>query len=311
MSQDSCTQFPIRTTPQLLDAVQFQPRAIMKKEVIPGEHDAFRRLQAIKDACTSIISNNTAPRFKHSVQSIMPLLVINEQGVTSVREVLRPIRSPPPSPPTMLSKLDQRLRERRPFDSGILTPQDSEASMSDPSTAGSTPRTPSPHHNHLTWTLEIQTKSHRGWRRNDEITATYFNWFKKSGIKWGDIRRQSCPDHRGGQALNDCIYMMEEGIIPRNRNADNIDVELRDRDLLFFPSKPYQVNALIKAFSVTSFGFGQKGAQVIGVHLRYLFANVPEEQYNGYQRRVKKRLAKADQALQKGMYGGNQVQVKE
>ena len=115
----------------------------------------------------------------------------------------------------------------------------------------------------------------------------------------------------GGFALNGCIQMMEEGIIPGNRNADNIDIELRNRDLLFFPSKTYQVNASIKAFSVTSFGFGQKGAQVIGVHPRYLFANVPEEQYNGYRRRVRERLAKADQALQKGMYGGNLVQVKE
>lgn len=115
----------------------------------------------------------------------------------------------------------------------------------------------------------------------------------------------------GGFALNGCIQIMDKGVVPGNRNADNIDAELRDRDLLFFPSKTYEVNAPIKAFSVTSFGFGQKGAQVIGVHPRYLFANVPEEQYSDYRTRVEQRLAKADQALQKAMYGGNLVQVKE
>lgn len=180
MYQDACTAFSIRATPHLLDVVQFQLRAAMKKNTTSREQEAFRQLLAIKEACASTILNETAPRFKHSVPSMMPVLGINEQGVTSVREVLRPIRSPPlPSPPTMLSKFDERLRERNPFDSSIFTPPDSEINMSNPSTAGSTPRTPSPHQSHLTWTPEIQTKSHRGWHRNDEMTATYLNWFNQ------------------------------------------------------------------------------------------------------------------------------------
>ncbi|KAH8724221.1 hypothetical protein GQ44DRAFT_760348 [Phaeosphaeriaceae sp. PMI808] len=180
--EDACTRFSIRATPQLLDVVQFQLRAAMKKEVAPTEQEAFRKLRAIVDACTSTISNEEAPRLKHSVPSMMPVLAIDEQGVTSVREVLRPIHSSPP-PLTMLSKFEERLRKRNPFDASIWTPPDSEANMSDSSTPSITPRTPSPHNSHLTWTPEIQTKSHRGWQRNDEITASYLNWFKKTALE--------------------------------------------------------------------------------------------------------------------------------
>ncbi|PVH99331.1 thiolase-like protein [Periconia macrospinosa] len=115
----------------------------------------------------------------------------------------------------------------------------------------------------------------------------------------------------GGFALNGCIQMLDQGIIPGNRNADNIDPELRDRDFLFFPSKTYTLSKPVKAFSVTSFGFGQKGAQVVGVHPRYLFANVSKEQFAGYLTRVKNRMAKADQAMQTAVYGGKLVKFKD
>ncbi|KAF2031174.1 fatty acid synthase alpha subunit reductase, partial [Setomelanomma holmii] len=115
----------------------------------------------------------------------------------------------------------------------------------------------------------------------------------------------------GGFALNGCIQSLASRTIPGNRNADNIDPELQSRDLLFFPSETYKVREEVKAFSVTSFGFGQKGAQVIGVHPRYLFANVGAEEYERYRARVERRLARADQGLQRGIYGGNLVNVKE
>ncbi|KAF2031175.1 hypothetical protein EK21DRAFT_63721, partial [Setomelanomma holmii] len=186
--QDACMQFSTRATPQLLDVVQFQMQAAMKKDVSASEQEIFRQLLEIKDACTSWIPDEAAPLFKHSVPSMMPVLEIDEQGITSIREVLRPISSPP-SPPTMLSKFDERVRERNPFDSSVLTPPDSEANMSGSSTAGSTPRSPSPYHNRLTWSPEIQTKSHRGWHKNHEITVTYLNWFDKAaseGVTFAD-----------------------------------------------------------------------------------------------------------------------------
>ncbi|KAM7186221.1 hypothetical protein V8F20_011491 [Naviculisporaceae sp. PSN 640] len=113
----------------------------------------------------------------------------------------------------------------------------------------------------------------------------------------------------GAFAVNGCLQMLETGIIPGNTNADNIDGELQSRDLLFFPSQTYKCPVAkseggLKAFSVTSFGFGQKGAQVIGVHPRYLFAAMEQGQYETYRAAVGRRMVLADRALQEGIYGG-------
>ncbi|KAL2256706.1 hypothetical protein VTK26DRAFT_1254 [Humicola hyalothermophila] len=115
----------------------------------------------------------------------------------------------------------------------------------------------------------------------------------------------------GAFAVNSCLQMLASGLIPGNRNADNIDAELADRNLLFFPSQTYQNPTGIKAFSVTSFGFGQKGAQVIGVNAKYLFATLSQDEYEAYRRKVAKREAAADRKLQEGVYGGKFVTLKD
>ncbi|KAK7960616.1 hypothetical protein PG988_011830 [Apiospora saccharicola] len=122
----------------------------------------------------------------------------------------------------------------------------------------------------------------------------------------------------GAFAVNGSLQMLATGLVPGNRNADNIDAELRDRDLLFFPSETYrQPLGDIKAFSVTSFGFGQKGAQVIGVHAKYVLAAAfgaaeLRGEYEAYCRRVAERMAGASRRLQDAVYGGvGLVQVKE
>lgn len=115
----------------------------------------------------------------------------------------------------------------------------------------------------------------------------------------------------GAFAVNSCLQMMASGLIPGNRNADNIDEALQDRKLLFFPSQTYKNPAGVKAFSVTSFGFGQKGAQVIGVNAKYLFATLSQEEYEGYRKKVAQREAAADRKLQEGVYGGKLVTLKD
>lgn len=105
--------------------------------------------------------------------------------------------------------------------------------------------------------------------------------------------------------------MLNTGIIPGNRNADNIDNELQERDLLFFPSQTYSTPSGIKAFSVTSFGFGQKGAQVIGVNAKYLFATITEKEYNDYKDKVTARQVQSTRVLQEAIYGGKLVQLKD
>ncbi|KAL1836123.1 hypothetical protein VTJ49DRAFT_5548 [Mycothermus thermophilus] len=115
----------------------------------------------------------------------------------------------------------------------------------------------------------------------------------------------------GAFAMNSCLQMVATGLIPGNRNADDIDEELKSRELLFFPSRTYRSPMGVKAFSVTSFGFGQKGAQVIGVNPKYLFATLSQAEYEAYRAKVLEREASADKALQEGIYGGKFVRVKD
>ncbi len=85
----------------------------------------------------------------------------------------------------------------------------------------------------------------------------------------------------GAWMLNGALQALNTGIIPGNRNADNIDSALRKFETMVYPNKTINAGSL-KAFSVTSFGFGQKGGQVIGVHPRYVFATLEREVYEEY-----------------------------
>ena len=96
----------------------------------------------------------------------------------------------------------------------------------------------------------------------------------------------------GAWMLNGCLQVLDTGIVPGNRNADNIEAKLRESDLIVYPSRTIQTPG-VKAFSVTSFGFGQKGAQAIGVHPKYLFATLGEAAYNEYSKKVRSRHRKA------------------
>ncbi|KAL6717768.1 beta subunit of fatty acid synthetase [Lecanora helva] len=86
----------------------------------------------------------------------------------------------------------------------------------------------------------------------------------------------------GAYMLNGAFQTLNTGIIPGNRNADNVDEKLRGYDFMVYPNKTLKKRCL-KAFSLTSFGFGQKGAQVIGVHPRFVFATLEKEVYEQYR----------------------------
>ncbi|EHY56726.1 hypothetical protein HRR83_002191 [Exophiala dermatitidis] len=104
----------------------------------------------------------------------------------------------------------------------------------------------------------------------------------------------------GAWMFNGCLQVLGSGLVPGHRNADNIDAALQDRSFLFYPSHSIQTRG-VKAFSITSFGFGQKGAQAIGVHPRYLFAAIGEDEYERYRGRVKTRTQKASQAFTRAL----------
>ncbi|KAI7955320.1 hypothetical protein MJO28_005720 [Puccinia striiformis f. sp. tritici] len=75
---------------------------------------------------------------------------------------------------------------------------------------------------------------------------------------------------------------IQDGMIPGNRNADNIGPELQEFEFLVYPSKSIQTDG-IKAGLLTSFGFGQVGGQVLVVHPDYLLAAIDPAEYDAYK----------------------------
>ncbi|KAL2754261.1 hypothetical protein ACRALDRAFT_1063161 [Sodiomyces alcalophilus JCM 7366] len=104
----------------------------------------------------------------------------------------------------------------------------------------------------------------------------------------------------GAWMLNGCLQVLNTGLVPGNRNADNVDPVMEQFDLIMYPSRSIQTDG-IKAFSVTSFGFGQKGAQAIGVHPKYLFAVLDEQTYKGYAAKVEARQKKTYRFFHNGL----------
>ncbi|EPE03581.1 fatty acid synthase subunit alpha [Ophiostoma piceae UAMH 11346] len=104
----------------------------------------------------------------------------------------------------------------------------------------------------------------------------------------------------GAWMMNGCLQVLNTGLVPGNRNADNVDEVMEKFDYIVYPSRTLQTDG-VKAFSVTSFGFGQKGAQAIGIHPRYLYAALDEATFNAYRTKVEARQKKAYRFFHNGM----------
>lgn len=113
----------------------------------------------------------------------------------------------------------------------------------------------------------------------------------------------------GAWMMNGCLQVLNTGLVPGNRNADNVDPVMEDFDLIVYPSRSIQTDG-VKAFSVTSFGFGQKGAQAIGVHPKYLFAVLDQSTYAQYSAKVTARQKKAYRYLHNGLINNAIFQAK-
>lgn len=96
----------------------------------------------------------------------------------------------------------------------------------------------------------------------------------------------------GAWMFNGCLQVLDSGLVPGNRNADNVDKIMEKFDYIVYPSRSIQTDG-IKAFSVTSFGFGQKGAQAIGIHPKYLYAALDAPTFATYKRKVEARQKRA------------------
>lgn len=116
----------------------------------------------------------------------------------------------------------------------------------------------------------------------------------------------------GAWALNGGLQAMHAGIIPGNRNADDIDEKLEAyENLLLLNTNIELPKQEMKAFSVTSFGFGQKGAQVIVVHPRYLYSAIAKEEYEVYRAKQVQRSRLAARELDRGLHGEGLFKAKD
>jgi fatty acid synthase subunit alpha len=114
----------------------------------------------------------------------------------------------------------------------------------------------------------------------------------------------------GAWMMNGCLQVLNTGLVPGNRNADNVDQVMEQFDYILYPSRSIQTDG-IKAFSVTSFGFGQKGAQAIGVHPRYLYATLDEQTYKEYCAKVQARQKKAYRFFHNGLINNSLFVAKD
>ncbi|KIV84545.1 fatty acid synthase subunit alpha [Exophiala sideris] len=114
----------------------------------------------------------------------------------------------------------------------------------------------------------------------------------------------------GAWMFNGCLQALNSGIVPGNRNADNVDQVMEKFDYIVYPSRSLQTDG-IKAFSVTSFGFGQKGAQAIGIHPKYLFATLDQAEFQRYKIKVEARQKRAYRFFHNGMINNSLFVAKD
>ncbi|KAK4234871.1 hypothetical protein C8A03DRAFT_37321 [Achaetomium macrosporum] len=114
--------------------------------------------------------------------------------------------------------------------------------------------------------------------------------------------------------LNGCLQVLDTGLIPGNRNADDIDPKLRAFHHLCYATQTINMNIDgqgPKAFLLTSFGFGQKSGQVVGIAPRLFFAScLSGKRWAEYRDRLKKREARAEREWQRAMMENRVVRVK-
>ncbi|CUA68512.1 fatty acid synthase subunit beta, fungi type [Rhizoctonia solani] len=128
------------------------------------------------------------------------------------------------------------------------------------------------------------------------------------------IAQKNLTGHPKGAAaawmLLGLCQCINSGVIPGNRNADNIDPALRDFEYLVFPSRSIHTDG-IKAGLMTSFGFGQVGGSALILHPRYLFASIGASEYKAYTERNRIRAMSSYKAMSEMMTTNSLVKIKE
>jgi len=137
---------------------------------------------------------------------------------------------------------------------------------------------------------------------------------RKKGNALLGIHQKYLTGHPKGAAgawmFNGCLQVLNTGLVPGNRNADNVDKIMEQFDYIVYPSQAIQTDG-IKAFSVTSFGFGQKGTQAIGIHPKYLYAALDHTQFATYKQKVEARQKRAYRYYHDGLINNTMFRAKD
>jgi fatty acid synthase subunit alpha len=175
-----------------------------------------------------------------------------------------------------------------------------------------------------TWGLtvdDIQAASMHGTstKANDTNEAQVINeQMKHLGRRPGNpllaVCQKSLTGHPKGAAgawqMNGCIQMLQNSIVPGNRNADNIEIKLKQNKYIVYPKEAIRLRE-VKATMLTSFGFGQKGGLVIAVAPKFLYSAVAADTYEEYRLKAKERQRAANSAFVSGVIGNSLVRLKD
>ncbi|KAK9765807.1 fatty acid synthase alpha subunit Lsd1 [Basidiobolus ranarum] len=149
---------------------------------------------------------------------------------------------------------------------------------------------------------------------SEVVNKQFAHLGRKQGNCCPGIFQKYLTGHPKGAAaawmLNGVMQVLGTGIIPGNRNADNVDEKLQDYEYILYPSSTIYTDG-VKAGILKSFGFGQVGGEVLVIHPDYVLAALTESEYNAYKQKTQDRQAKAYRYLHDSFAGvAGLVQVK-
>ncbi|KAI0360181.1 fatty acid synthase [Trametes cingulata] len=126
-------------------------------------------------------------------------------------------------------------------------------------------------------------------------------------------QKSLCGHSKGGSAawqLAGLLQSVDSGVIPSNRNADNIDANFKQYTYLIFPSKTIHTDG-IRAGIMSSFGFSQVGGTCLVINPRYLLAALEPSVYEAYKAKNRHRQRLCYKAMSQMMISNSLVHIKE
>jgi len=122
------------------------------------------------------------------------------------------------------------------------------------------------------------------------------------------ISQKSLTGHSKGAAaawqLIGALQAMQDGVIPANRNLEDVAPNLREIEPLAFSDRDVRARStILRAALVTSLGFGHVGAIVCVIHPHFFWRMLTDEQRQSYRAKASARLDLATMKLRRVLAG--------